>query len=137
MAAAIISLRRQAKFHYRRCNDGRIQTQSRSSRLCVDILQFCERIKGHYSLVNQLDRSASSIGANIHEANYAHSKADFIAKFQIALKECYETEYLLELIAKAELADRESITGLYTRCESIRRMLIASINTAKQNASEK
>lgn len=102
----------------------------------ASVLRFCETIKGHYSLINQLERSATSIGANIHEANYAHSKADFIAKFQIALKECYETEYWLELIAKAELSDRETVKELYTPCGTIRRMLIASINTAKQHIQE-
>lgn len=99
----------------------------------VQILKFCEKLKGHYSLVNQLERSATSIGANIHEANYAHSRADFISKFQIALKECYETEYWLELIAKAELSDRDVVKEMYSHCGSIRRMLIASINTAKQD----
>ena len=99
----------------------------------VSILKFCETIKGHHSIVNQLERSATSISANIHEANYAHGKADFIAKLQIALKECYETEYWLELFVKTELADRDQTADLYTRCGSLRRMLIASINTAKQN----
>ena len=47
----------------------------------IKIIKLCETIKGHYSLVNQLERSATSIGANIHEANYAHGKPDFIAKF--------------------------------------------------------
>ena len=51
-----------------------------SMELAVQVIQFCERIKGHYSLVNQLERSATSIGANIREANYAHGKADFIVK---------------------------------------------------------
>ena len=59
----------------------------------VDILRLCDKIKGHYSTVNQLERGATSIGANIHEANYAHSKAVFVSKLQIALKKCYETEY--------------------------------------------
>ena len=59
----------------------------------VKMIKFCENIEGHYSLVNQLERSATSIGANIHEANYARGKPDFIAKLQISLKECYETEY--------------------------------------------
>ena len=54
----------------------------------VEILRICDSIKGHSSIVNQLERSATSIGANIHEANYAQSKADFVAKLQIALKEC-------------------------------------------------
>ena len=62
-----------------------------STDFAVKIIKMCDGVKGHYSLVNQLERSSTSIGANIHEANYAHSKADFVAKFQIALKECYET----------------------------------------------
>mgnify|MGYP002511008208 FL=1 len=88
-------------------------------------------MKGHYSLVNQLERSATSIGANIREAKYAHSKADFVAKLQIALKECYETEYWLELMQKAELLPEETIKVYLHDCGSIRRMLIASINTTK------
>ena len=69
----------------------------------IKIIKLCENIKGHHSLVNQLERSATSIGANIHEANYAHGKPDFIAKLQIALKECYETEYWLELFVKSDI----------------------------------
>lgn len=99
----------------------------------VKIIKFCESIKGHYSLVNQLERSATSIGANIHEANYAHGKADFIAKLQISLKECYETEYWLELFAKSDLIDRDTAKDLYNQCGTIRRILIASLNTAKEN----
>ena len=99
----------------------------------VKIIKLCENIKGHYSLVNQLERSATSIGANIHESNYAHGKADFIAKLQIALKECYETEYWLELFVKSDIINRESVVGLYNQCGTIRRILIASINTAKEN----
>ena len=69
----------------------------------VKILRMTDDIKGHYSLINQLERSATSIGANIREAKYAHSKADFVSKLQIALKECYETEYWLELMQKSEI----------------------------------
>ena len=97
----------------------------------VSVIKLCEEVNGHYSMKNQLERAATSIGANIHEANYAHSKADFIAKFQISLKECYETEYWLELFVKSEIADKETIKGLYNQCGTIRRLLIASINTAK------
>ncbi len=99
----------------------------------VKTIKLCEGIKGHYSLVNQLERSATSIGANIREANYAHGKADFIAKLQIALKECYETEYWLELFVKPEILSGEAATELYNQCGTIRRILIASINTAKRN----
>ena len=105
-----------------------------STDFAVKTIQLCETIKGHYSLVNQLERSATSIGANLREANYAHSKQDFIAKLQIALKECYETEYWLELFVKAEILNREAAVNLYNQCGTIRRMLIASINTAKVNA---
>ncbi|MBQ0102540.1 MAG: four helix bundle protein [Firmicutes bacterium] len=101
----------------------------------VDVLKICDEIKGHFSIVNQLERSATSIGANVHEANYAQSKADFVSKLQIALKECYETEYWLELFVKAELIDREKAKKVYSDCGAIRRMLIASINTAKENTN--
>ena len=100
----------------------------------VKVIKLCDGIKGHHSLVNQLERSSTSIGANIHEANYAHGKADFIAKLQISLKECYETEYWLELFVKSELIDREMAKDLYNQCGTIRRILIASINTAKESA---
>lgn len=105
----------------------------RSTDFAVRIIKLCENIKGHYSLVNQMERAATSIGANIREANYAHGKADFIAKLQIALKECYETEYWLEFFVKADIIGREEATDIYNDCGSIRRMLIASINTAKEN----
>lgn len=104
-----------------------------STDFAVKIIKLCETIKGHHSLVNQLERSATSIGANIHEANYAHGKADFIAKLQIALKECYETEYWLELFVRTEIICRDTTVDLYNQCGTIRRILIASINTAKEN----
>lgn len=69
----------------------------------IKTIKLCETIKGHCSLVNQLEGSATSIGANIHEANYAYGKPDFIAKLQIALKECHETEYWLELFVKSDI----------------------------------
>ena len=97
----------------------------------VKVIKLCNNVKGHHSLTNQLERSSTSIGANIHEANYAHSKVDFIAKLQISLKECYETEYWLYLFEKSELVSNEIIKELYNQCGTIRRMLVASINTAK------
>ena len=99
----------------------------------VSVLRFCDSVKGHYSITNQLERSAASIGANIHEANYAHGRADFIAKLQIALKECHETEYWLTLFSKADLADQAALEELSKQCGTIRRVLIASVNTAKKN----
>ena len=97
----------------------------------VEILKLCDGIKGHYSIVNQLERSATSIGANIREAKYAHSKPDFISKLQISLKECYETEYWLELMDRAKILS--DVSSLMHNCGVIRKMLISSINTAKQN----
>ena len=97
----------------------------------VEILKLCDGIKGHYSIVNQLERSATSIGANIREAKYAHSKPDFISKLQISLKECYETEYWLELMNRAEILP--DVSAFMHDCGVIRKMLISSINTAKKN----
>ena len=107
-----------------------------STEFAIQILKLTDSIKGHYSLSNQLERSGTSIGANIHEANYAHSKNDFISKLQIALKECYETEYWLELFVKSDLLDRNVAKDIYNECGTIRKMLISSINTAKQNVGK-
>ena len=112
---------------------GESKLRDLSMDFAVKMVQLCETIKGHYSLVNQLERSATSIGANIHEANYAHGKADFISKLQIALKEGYETEYWLELFVKAQILSPEAGRELFNRCGTIRRILIASLNTAKGN----
>ncbi len=101
----------------------------------VKILKLTDEMQGHYALKNQLERSATSIGANIREAKYAHSKADFIAKLQISLKECFETEYWLELMVKADILSPETGKTLLHECGVMRRMLIASINTAKENHS--
>ena len=105
-----------------------------STEFAIQILKLTENIKGHYSLANQLERSGTSIGANIREAKYAHSKADFIAKLQISLKECYETEYWIEIAQKANIISEETAKTILHDCGSLRRMLIASINTAKESA---
>ena len=112
-------------------------TENKLANLSVDfainILNLTTNIKGHYSLINQLERSATSIGANVREAKYAQSKADFVSKLQIALKECYETEYWLELLQKAEILTDENLKMLIHDCGAIRKILISSINTAKTN----
>ena len=100
----------------------------------VSIVKLCDGIKGKSAIVNQLLRSGTSIGANIHEANYASSRADFIAKMQIALKECYETEYWLELFARTKILSENQYKSLKNSCGKIRRILIASMNTAKFNS---
>ena len=104
-----------------------------STEFAVRILNVTDGIKGHYSLANQLERSGTSIGANIREAKYAHSRPDFIAKLQIALKECYETEYWIEIAQKAGLISDDVAKTTLHDCGAIRRMLISSINTAKEN----
>ena len=108
--------------------------RSQSMDFAIQIINLVKSLKEKRESIisNQIGRSGTSIGANIHEANYAHSKTDFVSKFQIALKECYETEYWLELFVKSELLDCEIVKDLYNQCGTIRRMLIASINTAKE-----
>ena len=105
-----------------------------SMQFAIDIVNLCETLKGKNALTNQLLRSGTSIGANIHEANYASSKADFVAKMQIALKECHETEYLLKLFAKTNIISGEEYSKLSNDSGKIRRILISSINTAKSNS---
>ena len=100
----------------------------------VDIVNMCDSIKGKSALTNQILRSGTSIGANIHESNYAQSRADFISKMQIALKECYETEYWLKLFMKTNIISEEMYKKMKNNCGKIRRILISSINTAKNNA---
>ena len=97
----------------------------------VNALELTSLIDGHYSLKNQFERSSTSIGANIREANYAQSKADFLSKLQIALKECYETEYWLELFVKAGIIDQDRVKKLLHDCGELRRMLVSSITTLK------
>ena len=81
----------------------------------------------------QIVRSGTSIGANINEANYGQSKADFIAKLHIALKETAETEYWLKLLCLSEYIAQDMGDSLMKDCLEIKRILIASINTAKEN----
>lgn len=81
-------------------------------------------------LTNQLIRSGTSVGANIREAFYGHGKADFIARLQIALKECSESEYWLELLIESGYYDDPKILEM---CIEVKKLLISSINTAKAN----
>ena len=94
---------------------------------------ICDTIDGCRIFVNQLLRSSSSIGANLHEAKYAQSRAGFISKLEIALKESSETEHWLELLYRKHKLTDEGYASLRNQCGSIRRRLIASITTAKDN----
>ena len=82
---------------------------------------------------DQLLRCGTSIGANIYEANYAHSNADFISKMEIALKECHECEYWLEILFETNYITEETFNRLKSDCGLIRRMLIASCKTLKNS----
>ncbi len=99
----------------------------------IEISDLCDQIKGCSVYTSQLIRCSSSIGANLHEAKYAQSRADFIHKLEIALKESYETEYWLELLFRKSKIDAETRLSLVNRCGTIRRKLIASVTTAKSN----
>ncbi len=102
-----------------------------SMELAVNIVNLCNETKGNSVLLNQLLRSGTSVGANIHEANYAHGKADFASKLKIALKEAYETEYWLTLFDKTGIISHEQAASIKSLCGSVRRILIASLNTVQ------
>ena len=109
----------------------------KSKTFALDVIQVCKYLrveKCESALINQFLRSGTSIGANIREAFYAHGKADFIAKLQIALKECSETEYWIELILESGYYHERF---LLDNCVELKRMLIASINTAKSSVKNK
>lgn len=108
--------------------------RNKSKVFAIEIIFLCRKMKAERkesALVNQLLRSATSIGANLHEAQYAQGTKDFISKLEIALKECYETEYWLELLFETGCISEEDYKPLQNDCGAIRRMLILSLNTVK------
>lgn len=107
----------------------------KSKQFALEVIKVCNHIKSEKResiLTNQLIRSGTSIGANIREAFYGHGRNDFIAKLQIALKECLKSEYWLELLIESGYFDDMKILD---KCVEIKRLLISSINTAKKNQS--
>ena len=116
---------------YERCGFMGSPLQEKSKSFALQIIRVCNEVKEKKReavLTNQLLRSGTSVGANIREAFYAHGKADFIAKLQIALKECSESEYWLELLIESGYyADK----AVLQHCTELKRLLIASLNTAK------
>lgn len=105
----------------------------KSKSFALEIIKVCNEIKHSKResvLTNQLIRSGTSIGANIREAFYGHSRSDFIAKLQIALKECSESEYWLELLLESGYYSDSTILE---HCIEIKKLLISSLNTAKKN----
>lgn len=112
------------------------QLREDSIAFALAVSDLCDSIKGCSVFTNQLLRASSSIGANLHEAQYAQSRADFISKLEIALKESAETDYWLELLFRKNKLSEAQHKALHNQCGAIRRRLIASITTAKDNANQ-
>lgn len=113
-------------------NESPLMTKSKA--FALDVIMICKELrlaKCESALINQFLRAGTSIGANVREAFYAHGKADFIAKLQIALKECSESEYWIELLIESGYCKDKMILE---RCTEIKKILISSINTAKGNS---
>ncbi len=98
----------------------------------IKLHQYLLKTKKETIIAKQIVRSGTSIGANINEANYGQSKADFVSKMHIALKETAETEYWLKLLTISEYITEDMGRSLLSDCLEIKRILIASINTAKE-----
>lgn len=101
----------------------------------VDLVDSVKTPKSSF-MIDQLARSGTSIGANIHEAQYAHSRADFVAKLEIALKEANETSYWLKLLYATNRIDDSTYRNAEKLCGNIRRLLIASCQTAKGSSGK-
>lgn len=110
----------------------RVKSKEFAKKIVFTTKQIRENTKENV-LTNQLLRSGTSIGANIHEAQYAQGVADFVSKLEIALKECFESEYWLELLFETGYLEEDMYKQLYNDCGKIRKMLIASCKTAKNN----
>ena len=105
-----------------------------SEQLATDIELLCQNTKAPSNTLFQIRKSSSSVYANILEANYAQSKADMISKFEIALKECNETEGWLKLMLNTNTISDNVFKTRRNLCGRIRRMLIASCKTLKNNS---
>ena len=110
-----------------------------SMQLSVDVLKLTKELRAKHETIisNQIGRSATSVCANIAESKYGHSRTDFIAKLEIALKEANETGKWLELLLKTDYIDEATYKSIDKTCSTIRILLIASIKTAKSKLKEK
>ena len=111
--------------------------RNKSKELAKSIVFLCRRLKQNNveaALINQLLRSGTSVGANVHEAQYAHGTKDFISKFEIALKECNESEYWLELLYETYGISKEEFDTFQKECIELRRMLVSSVTTLKSKS---
>lgn len=102
----------------------------------VNLNKFLRNLKNETVISKQLLRSGTSVGANISESVYAQSKADFITKLHIALKEASETEFWIELLANTEYISQSESESLLNDCRELIRMLISSLNTSKKNQNK-
>ena len=102
----------------------------------IKLHKYLIRTQKETIISKQIVRSGTSIGANINEANYGQSKADFISKLHIALKEAAETEYWLRLLLASEYISEELGDSMLKDCLELKRILIASINTEKAIQTE-
>ena len=107
-----------------------------SMEFSVDIIELVKYLKSNKESIisDQIGRSGTSIGANIHEAQYAQGRKDFVSKLEIALKEASETGYWLELLYRTKYIDDRTYKNLSSKCTSLRAMLVASCRTAKENS---
>ena len=113
--------------------------RSKSKEYAKNIVFLCRELKEtrvESPLINQLLRSGTSVGANIHEAQYAQGTKDFISKFEIALKECNESEYWLELLYDTNCISQEKFQMFQKECVQLRRMLVSSVTTLKSKQSQ-
>ena len=108
-----------------------------AEQLATDAESLCQKIKAPSNTLFQLRKSSSSVYANIREANYGQSKADMLSKFEIALKECSETEGWLQLLFNTQAINEETFKSHRNLCGRIRRMLIASCKTLKEKKKKK
>ncbi|MBQ8383154.1 MAG: four helix bundle protein [Clostridia bacterium] len=103
-----------------------------SEQLATNIELLCQTVKAPSNTLFQIRKSSSSVYANIREANYGQSKADMLSKFEIALKECSETEGWLQLLYNTKVIEETTYKNHRNLCGRIRRMLIASCKTLKE-----
>ena len=109
--------------------------REKSKEFAKDIVFLCRVLKKNgveSALTNQLIRCGTSVGANVHEAQYAQGTRDFISKLEIALKECNESEYWLELLFETESISETELRDFQRKCIEIRRMLVSSVKTLKE-----
>ena len=136
--AMLVLVKEQTKLHSRDNYMTNSILQIKSKDFAKKAIIFCRELKDNKveaSLVNQLLRSATSVGANVHEAKYAQGTRDFISKFEIALKECNESEYWLELLYETGSISKIRFEEFQGFCIELRRMLVSSVKKLKEKES--